>query len=73
MSDRATHLQKRRSGSTMNECVTNNGHAPENSTCSPGNREQIPLTPALNTFRYALGAGNRQFESGHPENGLFVQ
>ena len=65
--------QTRRILSTVNECVTNNGHWRENSTCLPGICRRIQQNSTQNTALNALGAGNRQFESGHPENGLFVQ
>jgi hypothetical protein len=72
MSNLVTHFQKHGSQSNVNEFVNNNRQTSENLACFPGNREQIPLNVAKKNAGYALGAGDRQFESGHPDSYLFL-
>ena len=73
MSALATHLQKHRTYPTVTESVTNNRQTRKKTTCSPGNRQQIPLKSAKNsTALSALGAGDRWFKSGHPEKYFFL-
>ena len=72
MTGPVSYLQKGCTRSTVNECVNTGGQTRKNSTCLPGFHGQIPLTPTAKTTRYALGAGDRQFESGHPEFNLFL-
>ena len=71
MSGLINYLQKHGYRLTVNEFVNWSGQTHTNSAFSPHNYEQIWPIFTANTVRYALGAGDREFESPHPDYLLF--
>ena len=67
MSDLVNHLQEHGSQSTVNEFVNGSGQIHRSLIQLPLHREHIQLIFTFKIVEYALGAGDRQFESGHPD------
>ena len=67
MSDLVNRIQKYGHQSTVNEFVNSSGQICDDLIWVSQYQEQIPLIHAVKNIGYALGAGDRQFESGHPD------